>query len=283
MSTKRFRLLRDNDERAEWFFTLPVFLHTKDCLLYFLHECYFKPNAPYAFTLPFQPPFNPWLVVFNTKLLPAPSFLHWIYHHLPTSAFHACQAVWALVEQGDWTYAKVFLECGADPAALWPYAISGNLTLQVPPHLSRRCEKWPTASIVSRSQCSCGHECAAQQAGPAQAEVLDLLTTYRRRLSKGATKRFKPAPDSRVLQLSAKAPSHWKINLDCFMLPQNGTVGRLPTPYGKVGQTLATYSTARHRGNLVAAFADEYLEQLFQTFEQLYSVSQASPSLASHT
>lgn len=285
LNTKSFKRCKDNDERAEWFFTLPAFLQTRDALLFYLHELYFRPGAPYAFTLAFQAPFDPWLAVFSPRLLPAPSLLHWIYHHLPTSAFHACQAVWALREAGEWEYAKVFLECGADPNALSKRALNGRWSFYatrvegVAPHLQRRAENWPAAQTASRTRCSCGHECRAQAPGPAQAEILSLLTTGRRRLSKGATSRFAPATDSRVNELKKLAPPSCKINQYDFMLPQNGTVGRIPHPYSETGRTLVSYSTSRHRNNLAAKFVDEYLEQLFETFGELYTPPNQTPIL----
>lgn len=277
MSTRRFKKCRDNDERAEWFFTLPAFLQTREALLFFLHEVYFRPGAPYAYTLPFQAPFDPWLVVYSNRLLPAPSLLHFVYHHLPTSAFRACQAVWALLKVGEWEYAKVILECGADPAAASPYALNRNYIYwhagkdTVAPHLKRRAENWPTEQVAKRRRCSCGHDCKAQAPGRAQAEIMALFTSKRRRLRNGATNRFNAPAASRLQTLSAAAPTSWKLSLQDFMLPQNGTVGRIPTPYANVGRKLTSYSTAKYRGNLAAAFVDEYLERLFEKFAQLYT------------
>lgn len=285
LSTRSFRRCKDNDERAEGFFTLPAFLQTRDALLFFLHELYFRPGAPFAFTLAFQAPFDPWLVVFSDSLLPAPSMLHFVYHHLPTSQFHACQAVWALLQAGEWEYAKVFLECGADPNALTRRALNGQSCFPdscvqgVASHLHHRAENWPVIKTASRTRCNCGHECRAQPAGPAQTEILAVLTTGRRRLSKGATERFVPAPDSRVNEMKELAPSSWKINLHDFMLPHNGTVGRIPTPYAETGRTLVTYSTSRHRNNLAAKFVDEYLDTLFKTFGEMYTPPKQAPIL----
>lgn len=285
LSTRTFLKCKDNDERAEWFFTLPAFLQTREALLFFLHELYFRPGAPYAYTLPFQAPFDPWLAVFSDRLLPAPALLHFIYHHLPTSAFHACQAVWALLQAGEWEHAKVLLECGADPHAVSVRVLNGRWCPGVTrvdgvaPHLQRRADQWPVQQTAARKRCSCGHECAAQAPGPAQAEILGLLTTDRRRLAKGATQRFKPAKDSRVKVLHALAPPGWKIALHDFMLPPNGTVGRIPAPYAETGRTLATYSTARHRANLAAKFVDEYLEQLFAAFAALHTAPKQAPIL----
>lgn len=287
LSTRSFKRCKDNDERAEWFFKLPAFLQTREALLFFLHELYFRPDAPYAFTLAFQAPFDPWLVVFSDHILPAPSVLHFVYHHLPTSAYRACQAVWALLMAGEWEYAKVFLECGADPKAMSLRALNEHRWVDttrvdgVPSQLQRRVESWPVSEIASRTRCSCGHECRAQPAGPAQAEILSLLTTNRRRLAKGATDRFAPAPNSRVNELAKLAPRSWRINLHDFMLPQNGTVGRIPTPYAETGRTLISYSSSRHRNNLAAQFVDEYLDTLFRTFGEMYTPPTQAPILAS--